>query len=761
MALETQFLHQYHTVVTKRPFPRSIHLRNTFKTAIVRPNRRSQNHAASLNDIASSLTKMTAGDPRIDTDKLLIEEGLPQPLGASPGKNGVNFAVVSRAATSVNICLFDRHNSLVYGRTMHKTGDTWHVFVANLPHSSVLYGFRVQGNSDSPRWDPSRILLDPYAKHVSGRRRFGVRDDVEKFDGQRGSEFRGTFDFTQPEFDWGRGYKKPNVPLKDLVIYEMPVRTFTADPSSGLSAAKRGSFLGVADKVSHLVDLGVNAVELLPVFEWDELEFQRTMNPRDHMVNIWGYSHMNFFAPMSRFAADGGGALAAAHEFKEMVRQLHAAGIEVILDVVYNHTVEGGDKDSYTLSWRGIDTDLYYQRNHSTNELLNYSGCGNTVNANNPVVMEQIIASLKWWVDEYHVDGFRFDLASCLCRDEQGSPMDAPPLIRALSKDPDFQNVKLIAEPWDIGMYQVGSFPNWDVWCEWNGKFRDDVRAFMRGDAGMKSAFATRIAGSADLYHNHNRKPYHSINFVIAHDGFTLKDLVSYNEKHNEANGEQGRDGCNDNFSWNCGAEGETTDSGVIALRCKQMRNLHVALMVSQGTPMILCGDEYGASRGGNNNWYGHDTTMTHFHWDELETTAKTDGWFRFYSDLIKFRKACPLLTRGEFLTSKDVTWHEDRWDDPESRFLAFTLHDTLPEDRWESGKPGKALCPRGDLYIAFNAHSFEVRVTLPLIGEGKTWRRLVDTNLPSPRDWTPGGNAGVEAEYSIAPYSSIVLVAA
>ena len=497
-----------------------------------------------------------------------------------------------------------------------------------------------------------------------------------------GSRFLGTFDFETPSFDWGKDYERPNIPEQDLVIMELAVRSFTAHQSSGLDEPLRGTFLGVASKVDHLKELGINAVELLPVFEYDELEFQRHKNPRDHMTNIWGYSHLNFLAPMSRFGSKvgefgGSDPLSAAQEFKQMVKTLHNAGIEVIVDVVYNHTVEADDEDPYLLSWRGIDALEYYQQipgGHPA--LVNLSGCGNTFNVNGRQGKDLVLASLRRWVEEFHVDGFRFDLASCLCRDSQGNAMNDPPLIRDICKDPVLSQVKLIAEPWDLGMYQVGSFPAHGKWSEWNGKYRDDVRRFIKGDPDMKKSFATRISGSEDLYGPTGRRPYNSINFVIAHDGFTLADLVTYNGKHNEANGEDNNDGTNDNFSWNCGKEGPSEGDEVLqGLRFRQMKNYHVALMFSQGTPMILCGDEYAQTRWGNNNWYGHDSEMTQYNWDDLEI-AKGNGWFRFYSSVIKMRRQCPLLGRSTFLSHEDVTWHEDRWEDPESRFLAFTIHD-------------------------------------------------------------------------------------
>eukprot|EP00879_Flechtneria_rotunda_P016955 GHRR01017751.1.p1 GENE.GHRR01017751.1~~GHRR01017751.1.p1 ORF type:complete len:654 (+),score=196.97 GHRR01017751.1:803-2764(+) len=633
---------------------------------------------------------------------------------------------------------------------MHNSGDVWHVAIEGLPGSGVYYALRVSGNGGwetGYRWDSSRLLLDPRAPLVAGRRAWAVRDELEEFQTDKGSTWWGTFDFEPAPFDWGTDYSRPTPSLKDLVIYEMSVRCFTASKSSGLPDDKRGTYLGVAEKVDYLKSLGVNAVELLPVFEYDELEFQRWRNPRDHMVNVWGYSHMNFLAPMSRFGTPGAGPVKAAWEFKEMVRTLHKAGIQVILDVVYNHTAELDDKHPYLISMRGIDNVTYYMVDTSQFvQLINLSGCGNTINANHPIVKQLIIDSLVLFVEEYHIDGFRFDLASCLCRDSKGHPLPAPALIRDIAKHPVLRKVHLIAEPWDLGMYQVGSFPNWDVWAEWNGRYRDDIRRFIKGDAGVKGAFATRMSGSADLYHKNNRRPFHSVNFVTAHDGFSLHDLVSYNHKHNEANGEGNNDGSNDNFSWNCGVEGDTGDGAVLAMRYKQMRNYMTALLMAVGTPMMVMGDEVAVTHYGNNNWYGHDTDLSHMHWPDAKDDRR-QSLLRFTSEVIKFRKSCPMLNREHFPGSGDVSWHEDNWGNPDSRFLAWTLHDTQ-----NTGF--------GDVYIAFNAHGFEVPAALPKPPAGRKWCRLVDTNLPAPKDFTPGGNAGVEATYGVAPHSAIVLMA-
>ncbi|KAL5145311.1 Isoamylase 3, chloroplastic [Glycine soja] len=591
------------------------------------------------------------------------------PLGVSEVDSGINFAIFSQNATAVTLCLVlpERGSidaldggmiEMVLDPDLNKTGDIWHICIEDLPRSNVLYGYRIDGPRDwgkGHRFDSSIVLVDPYAKLVEGRRYFG---DIS----MKLSKFLGTYDFDSLPFDWGENYKLPNISEKDLVIYEMNVRAFTSDESSGLDSNIRGSYLGMIEKIPHLLELGINAVELLPVFEFDELEFQRRPNPRDHMV---------------------------------------------ILDVVYNHTNEADDAFPYTTSFRGIDNKVYYMLDNN-GQLLNFSGCGNTLNCNHPVVMELILDSLRHWVTEYHVDGFRFDLASVLCRGIDGSPLNAPPLIRAIAKDAVLSRCKIIAEPWDCGgLYLVGSFPNWDRWAEWNGKYRDDVRKFIKGDSGVKGSFATRVAGSSDLYSVNNRRPYHGINFVIAHDGFTLRDLVSYNFKHNEANGEGGNDGSNDNFSWNCGLEGETDDASVRALRSRQMKNFHLALMISQ-------------------------------------LDARKSDHFRFFSNMIKYRHAHEVFNHESFLSKNDITWHEDNWDNHDSKFLAFTLHD-------KSG---------GDIYLAFNAHDYFVKVLLPAPPKKRNWFRVVDTNLKSPDDFVLDGVPNVGNTYNIAPYSSILLEA-
>jgi len=678
------------------------------------------------------------------SDEYTYTPGSATPLGPSPDadKTGVNFSIASKHASVVTLCLLVGYESEVREFPCQRSGDNWHVFVAGLPMAEVRYSYRIDGDGgweDGHRWDYSKFLLDPYAPLVASRPKYGEG-------GANGGDYGwwGTYDF-ESTFDWGADYKRPNHHLADLVIYETAVRGFTASDTSLLGEDLQGSYLGLAAKLDHLVDLGVNAVELLPVHEFDEMEFQRSPNDRMHMVNTWGYSTLGFFAPMTRYAAAGAGPRAAALQFKEMVRQCHAKDVEVILDVVYNHTAEGSDEGPYVIGFRGIDAKTYYMLDTNAYvQMKNYSGCGNTVNCNHPIVAQMIVDSLKHWVEEYHVDGFRFDLASILCRSEDGPPMPAPPLIRMISKDPVLSKVHLIAEPWDCGGdgYLVGHFPNWDIWAEWNGKYRDAVRNFIKGTDGSKKEFASRLTGSADLYQYHNRKPFHSVNFITAHDGFTLRDLVTYNGKHNMANGEGGRDGCNDNYSWNCGHEGHTEEASIKGLRARQMKNFMTALMVSQGTPMMVMGDEIGLTRDGNNNAYGHDNWMTHFNWDTLE--RKRISHFRFFQQMIKFRRSHPLLGSREFLSDSQCRWYEDNWDNEESRFLAYSLHG--------GGK--------GDLYIAFNAHSFYVEAALPAAPSGTSWYRIVDTNLPAPEDIIVEGVAGVGGRYNVAAYGAVILMA-
>jgi isoamylase len=519
----------------------------------------------------------------------------------------------------------------------------------------------------------------------------------------------------------------------------MHVRSFTVHPSSKSKAP--GTFLGIVDKIPYLKSLGINAIELMPIFEFDECS-NHFVNPRtkQRLKNMWGYSTINFFAPMNRFSSSEGWT-GAMDDFRTLVKEMHKNKIEVYLDVVYNHTAEGNRQGPW-FSFRGIDNQVYYMV-HPDGHYLDYSGTGNTFNANHPVVAKLIVDSLRYWVNEMHVDGFRFDLASCLTRDEQGTPLSNPLVIQMIDADPVLSDVKLIAEAWDAGgLYQVGSFPGASRWAEWNGKYRDVVRRFIKGTDNCAGEFAKVMSGSQDLYGQ--RRPYHSINFVTAHDGFTLRDLVSYQDKHNEENGEDNRDGGNQNDSWNCGAEGATNTRKILQLRERQMRNLHTALMLAIGTPMVLMGDEYGHTRNGNNNTYGHDNALNWFLWDQL---AKHRDFVRFYTKAIQFRQQNPLLKRTEFLKDSDVEWHghmpkQPNWGE-DSRFLAYTLNDPVKSE---------------PLYIAFNAHFQPAHVQLPSPPQGKKWFRIIDTALAPPNDIVENPHtAPLSYTYDMQDHSALV----
>jgi len=505
-----------------------------------------------------------------------------------------------------------------------------------------------------------------------------------------------------------------------------------------------------------LRSLGVTAVELLPVTEFNE-----TDNPRKNpltgepLLDYWGYNPLSFFAPKLSYA-EPTNPLAAVHEFKTMVRTFHAAGIEVILDVVFNHTGEGGPNGP-TVSWRGIDEPTYYMVDPITGAYLDFSGCGNTLNCNHPVVRGQIADCLRYWVTEMHVDGFRFDLASILGRDQDGTPLAKPPLLEQIAGDPVLAGTKLIAEAWDAaGLYQVGSFPAWGRWAEWNGKFRDDVRRFVKGDPGMVRALADRVSGSADLYKGSGREPYHSINFVTCHDGFTLADLVAYNTKHNEANGEENRDGANDNASWNCGAEGATEDTSILDLRNRQARNFAALLLLSHGTPMITAGDEFGRTQKGNNNSYCQDNGLSWIQWDLEHSNADL---LRFFRHLITFRCEHAILRRGSYVrdqTRREVTtvWHGVELNKPdwsyESRLLAWHTFEAPMNRRGEH------------VYVVANAHWEAHSCVLPPVTWGR-WRRFVDTSLRTPKDITDPTGAFPDVprdRYLVGPRSVVVLVA-
>ncbi len=673
-------------------------------------------------------------------------EGVAYPLGATRLGDWLNFSIFSKEADRITITLYATESreplvAIALDPKVNRTGDIWHIAIRDLPRH-VVYGYRAEGPSrpeDGLFYTASQELLDPYAKGIHSHLKWGRR--------KGGYNPRAVAD-PQAPFDW-EGDRPLRLPASDLILYEMHVRSFTVDPSSQVKA--QGCFLGIVEKIDYLKELGINAVELMPIHEFDECSYKK-INPttQKELYQYWGYSTLNFFTPMTRYATRDGHdpqTVRAILEFKTMVRELHKAGIEVILDVVYNHIGEDC-LNGPSLSYRGFAPSVYYMKD-AHGHFANYTGCGNTVNSNHPVVIGLIIDSLRYWVEEMHVDGFRFDLASIFTRSESGAPLPSPPLIEAISKDPLLAGTRLIAEAWDaVGLYQVGLFPSFGPWSDWNGKFRDTVRRFIKGADGEVGYFATRLCGSQDLY-GYAKTPLSSVNFITAHDGFTLRDLVSYNSKHNLANGEENRDGLNENESWNCGAEGETKDAAILALRARQMRNLFLTLMVSQGIPMMLMGDEYGHTKGGNNNTWCQDNPLNWFQWSQK---AQDLTFFRFCKGLIHFRLREPLLRQTKFLDEGQIIWHGVEPNNPDwsidSHFLAYTLHN-------EQGE--------ADLYIAFNAGHEAVSVTLPLPEENLLWCGIIDTSLAPPGDFTEVEEAQAisqEQPYQMAPYSAILLKA-
>lgn len=629
-----------------------------------------------------------------DLSSIIVERGTPQPYGCQRRDSSFNFSLYSKSATSVKLCLFDGKAKeavceIVLDVKKNKTGDVWHILLSNLP-DTYLYAYRVSGPFDAfegMRFDETRFLLDPYAKSIYSSMSWG-KESIYPFLCSP-LPMKGSFDWKEDQH--------PNLPLSELLIYEMHVRGFTMHPSSRVS--KPGTFAGIVEKIPYLKSLGVNAIELLPVFEFNELEYPRRGKDGKEraLVNYWGYSPVSFFAPMNRYSA-GSSSSETLWEFKEMVRQLHLNGIEVILDVVFNHTSEGNEKGP-TLCFRGLEDSVYYMLS-SEGDYLNFSGCGNTVNCNHPVVRELIHESLRYWVTEMHVDGFRFDLASILGRSTKGEPLKNPPLLEQIALDPIFSQTKLIAEAWDAsGLYQVGTFPSWGVWGEWNGRYRDTVRRFIKGDLGTVSEFVTRMCGSQDLYGD-GRNPNHSVNFVTSHDGFTLCDLVSYEKKRNEENGENNLDGSDCNDSWNCGEEGESQKSQVLALRERQMRNFVCALLLSQGVPMLSMGDEYGHSKKGNNNSWCHDTELNWFDWSEV---GKEQGFFRFFKKMIKFRKKHKVFHRSEFLKEEDVRFFDQNLQEVQwEKAPCFVCIQLLDREKGE------------DLFMVFNATEKALKVRVP-----------------------------------------------
>jgi glycogen operon protein len=708
-----------------------------------------------------------------------VRPGRPYPFGATLTPEGVNFSIFSRHANYCVLVLFEKSQPKplieipfrgmfqkaetgepVWGE--FRIGNVFCITVFDLDHENIEYGFYMdgpyprvaRGQPGYHRFDPKQILLDPYAKAIGGREVWGQTPDWHN-----GYQHRARI--VQDDFDW-EGDRPLEIPLEDLIIYEMHVRSFTRHPSAGVR--QPGTFAAIAQKIPYLKALGVNCVELLPIYEFDEFENSRPQPETGQLLmNYWGYSTVGFFAPKAGYAATGKAkdGTMVADEFKNLVKILHQNGIEVMLDVVFNHTAEGNEHGP-TLSFRGIDNVTYYMLTPE-GYYYNFSGTGNTLNCNNPIVRNMVLDCLRYWAAEYHIDGFRFDLAAILGRDPTGAPLANPPLLEELAYDPILGKCKLVAEAWDAGgLYQVGSFPAYGRWAEWNGKYRDDIRKFLKGDMGMVGAIAQRLQGSPDLYGWGGRGPTASINFITCHDGFTLADLVSYNDKHNEANGEDNRDGANDNHSWNCGWEGPTDDPHINALRQRQMRNAVAMLMVSQGVPMILMGDEVGRTQGGNNNTYCHDSDLNWLDWSLLEANAPL---FRFFKNCLAFRHAHPVL-RGkthlrnhDYLGSgyADITWHGVKaWNadwSGTSRTLAFML----------CGRHAKAGSAVDDyIYVALNMYWEPLSFELPGLPRGLNWHMFANTGALSPGDsWEPGTEPVLENQHNflVSDRSALILV--
>jgi glycogen operon protein len=669
--------------------------------------------------------------------QIIISPGKPVPLGATSTTNGINFAIHSRDAKNLDLLVYNSNNEnplefeLDTGK--NRTGDIWHIHLSNIA-APVEYSYRITSGMNQ-----EYIISDPYARVLTG---------AEEWDSSQIREYRSVY--IKPPFDWGDDCP-PAIPLADSVLYELHVRGFTQHPSAGVNSP--GTFTGLIEKIPYLNELGITAVELLPVTEFDETGLTQTGPLGKQLINFWGYDPINFFAVKAGYSRviNPGDQL---NEFKIMVKECHKAGIEVILDMVFNHTGEGNN-DGRTYNLRALGNRLYYTMNPNKTEYLNFSGCGNSLNANHPVVTDLIVDALRFWVSEMHVDGFRFDLASVLSRDEDGSVLESPPVLERISKDPILLKTKLIAEAWDAGgLYQVGTFPGGIRWAEWNGIYRDDLRRYIKGDPGIAPAVATRIAGSADLYQASGRAPYHSINFITCHDGFTMNDLVSYNGKHNLENGENNRDGSDLNLSWNCGMEGPTKNAAILKLRNQKIKNFFCMLMISQGTPMILAGDEMGRTQHGNNNTYCQDNETGWINWTKLE---ENQNLFRFVKLLIAFRKSQPNLRRKTFFddhaeSKKEIQWHgrilnKPDWSDS-SHHLAFHLiaNQNNPHD----------------IYIISNAGSRKMKFQLPGLFQYRKWYQKCDTSKSFPDDIYINGDEKLlddQIFYFAEAHSTIILI--
>jgi len=687
-----------------------------------------------------------------------LEPGAPQPLGASLNSRGVNFAVFSEHAQRVELCLFDAAGRETARLALpSRTGDVWHgLLPSQFGGAGTLYGYRVHGPyqpGEGHRFNPAKLLIDPCATALVGDLTWhpalrGADPESDWLpDDSDSAPYVPRCRVADPEFDWG-SVRAPSVPWRDTILYELHVKGFT-QRHPAVPEHLRGKYLGLAHPavLDYLCKLGVTTVELLPVQSFVSEEFLVQKGLSDY----WGYNPLAWFAPDARYAiAD------PVVEFKTMVRALHDAGLEVVLDVVFNHTAEGNELGP-TLSLRGFDNQNYYRLSHQNRaHYKNFTGCGNTVSFDHPVVRELVLDCLRYWTDEMRVDGFRFDLATVVGRDPGGFNHNAP-FFAALRSDPVLAYVKMIAEPWDVGPggYQLGHFPS--GWSEWNDRYRDTMRAFWRGDRGLAGAFAERFAGSSDLFRQHGRKPTASVNLLTSHDGFTLNDLVSYNDRHNEANRENGADGHSHNLSWNCGVEGPTDDPAVSELRARQVRNLLATLFLSQGVPMLLAGDEFGHTQSGNNNAYCQDSEIAWLDWTLPERNPEL---LRFVQQLTDLRRSRLWLRRDTFLKgtrrgphAKDVTWlhpsgremTDTDWND--SGLRAIAVHMDGASSRASSN---------GDLLVVFNADDAGQRMTLPAPPQDTTWQVVFDTASRAPDAPRPGLAAG--DVLSVAPRCTVLL---
>ncbi len=660
-----------------------------------------------------------------------IQPGRRYPAGVSVEEDGVNFSVYSRHATGAELLLYEEcyserpYQAIALDPVVNHTFFTWHVLVKDLP-PGTFYTWRMDGPGDTEysgfRFDSRRELLDPWARAVCDG--FWDRAEISSGTAKPHQSMRAVV-VADDEYDW-QGDESLRIPTEQMIIYELHVGGFTRHPSSGV--VHHGSFKGLVEKIPYLESLGITHVELMPVMAFDEQDVPSQVDAQG-LGNFWGYSTHSFYSPHPNYCLTPE---LGSHrrEFRDMVKALHRAGIGVILDVVFNHTAEGGETGPH-INFKGFGNETFYHLDDTDRRAYrDYTGCGNTLNANHPFVARFILDCLEYWVREMHVDGFRFDLASALARGEDGAPMHNPPLLWGIELSDSLAATKIIAEAWDAaGLYQVGTFPGYR-WSEWNGRYRDSIRRFVRGDPGLAGEVATRIAGSSDLYEYNLRLPINSVNFVTCHDGFTLWDLVSYNRKQNLDNHEDNRDGSNENYSWNCGVEGHTEDPGIIALRRRQAKNLIAILLLSQGVPMLQAGDEFLRTKYGNNNTWCHNNELGWVNWSCIEENA---DMLRFTREFIALRKRHSSLQRRHYLNGSqaegshlpDIQWHGERlheapWGDTESRVLAFTLGDIA-----EDPVPLHVMMNMSD-----KARDFE----LPAL-DLQAWYRAVDTGLPSPGD--------------------------